>query len=301
MRYIFYGLVPFFVLLAAILLSCSLGYILVQNIGDTLPFRQILTRLTQIFLLLSIFPMMKYLRIDKVALGFPSWWVFLKQLPQGFGLGFIVLTPVFIVLSLLNINQINYKQEWVVDLLVKNSIMYLLMALLISVIEETLFRGMVLVGLKKKLPVQVAIFLTAIYYAGLHFLIIKTNLSVQDINFFSGFRLLGEAVSNLLNLNNLPAFFALLMVGIFLGVLRTQVTSSLGLCIGCHTCWVWQIKMNKKFFNTDFSSEYHYLVSSYDGVIGPLVTGWLLVVVVGYLAYRQVSQSKRKISISINS
>ena len=301
MRYIFYGLVPFFVLLAAILLSCSLGYILVQNIGDTLPFRQILTRLTQIFLLLSIFPMMKYLRIDKVALGFPSWWVFLKQLPQGFGLGFIVLTPVFIVLSLLNINQIDYKQEWVVELLVKNSIIYLLMALLISVIEETLFRGMVLVGLKKKLPVQVAIFLTAIYYAGLHFLIIKTNLSVQDINFFSGFRLLGEAVSNLLNLNNLPAFFALLMVGIFLGVLRTQVTSSLGLCIGCHTCWVWQIKMNKKFFNTDFSSEYHYLVSSYDGVIGPLVTGWLLVVVVGYLAYRQVSQSKRKISISINS
>ena len=301
MRYIFYGLVPFFVLLAAILLSCSLGYILVQNIGDTLPFRQILTRLTQIFLLLSIFPMMKYLRIDKVALGFPSWWVFLKQLPQGFGLGFFVLTPVFIVLSLLNINQIDYKQEWVVDLLVKNAIMYLLMALLISVIEETLFRGMVLVGLKKKLPVQVAIFLTAIYYAGLHFLIIKTNLSVQDINFFSGFRLLGEAVSNLLNLNNLPAFFALLMVGIFLGVLRTQVTSSLGLCIGCHTCWVWQIKMNKKFFNTDFSSEYHYLVSSYDGVIGPLVTGWLLVVVVGYLAYRQVSQSKRKISISINS
>ena len=301
MRYIFYGLVPFFVLLAAILLSCSLGYILVQNIGDTLPFRQILSRLTQIFLLISIFPMMKYLRIDKVALGFPSWWVFLKQLPQGFGLGFIVLTPVFIVLSLLNINQIDYKQEWVVDLLVKNSIMYLLMALLISVIEETLFRGMVLVGLKKKLPVQVAIFLTAIYYAGLHLLIIKTNLSVQDINFFSGFRLLGEAVSNLLNLNNLPAFFALLMVGIFLGVLRTQVTSSLGLCIGCHTCWVWQIKMNKKFFNTDFSSEYHYLVSSYDGVIGPLVTGWLLVVVVGYLAYRQVSQSKRKISISINS
>ena len=301
MRYIFYGLVPFFVLLAAILLSCSLGYILVQNIGDTLPFRQILTRLTQIFLLLSIFPMMRYLRIDTVALGFPSWGAFLKQLPQGFGLGFIVLTPVFIVLSLLNINQIDYKQEWVVDLLVKNAIMYLLMALLISVIEETLFRGMVLVGLKKKLPVQVAIFLTAIYYAGLHFLIIKTNLSVQDINFFSGFRLLGEAVSNLLNLNNLPAFFALLMVGIFLGVLRTQVTSSLGLCIGCHTCWVWQIKMNKKFFNTDFSSEYHYLVSSYDGVIGPLVTGWLLVVVVGYLAYRQVSQSKRKISISINS
>ncbi|MDD1613799.1 MAG: CPBP family glutamic-type intramembrane protease, partial [Methylococcaceae bacterium] len=155
-----------------------------------------------------------------------------------------------------------------------------------------LFRGLLLAGLKKKLPVIAAILITSIYYAGLHFLSIKTDLPVQDINLFSSFRLLGEALNNVVNPENLSAFFALLMVGIFLGVLRTQVKVSLGLCIGCHTCWVWQIKMSKKLFNTDFSSEYHYLVSSYDGVIGPLVTGWLLMAVAGYFAYQQINKAK---------
>jgi hypothetical protein len=138
----------------------------------------------------------------------------------------------------------------------------------------------------------VAILMTSIYYAGLHFLSIKTDLPVQDINLFSGFKLLGEAVGNLVNPQNLPAFFALLMVGVFLGVLRTQVNTSLGLCIGCHTCWVWQIKMNKKLFNTDFSSQYHYLVSTYDGVIGPLVTGWLMMAIAGYFFYKQMNKAK---------
>ena len=292
MRYLFYATVPLWVLLAALLLSCTLGYFIVQGIGDAIPFRQILTRSTQLFLVLSIFPMMAYLKISKEELGFAPLAVFLKQVLQGFGLGFIALMPVFIVLYVLKVNVIDEAQSWTVGLLAKNMTINLLVALLISLIEESLFRGIVIVGLSKKLPVVLAILMTSIYYAGLHFLSIKTDLPVQDISFFSGFKLLGEAVGNLVNPVNLSAFFALLMVGVFLGVLRTQVNTSLGLCIGCHTCWVWQIKMNKKLFNTDFNAHYHYLVSSYDGVIGPLVTGWLMLAIAGYFAYQQMNKAK---------
>ena len=292
MRSFFYATVPLWVLLAALLLSCTVGYFIVQGIGEAIPFRQILTRSTQLFLVLSIFPVMSYLKISKEELGFAPRVVFLKQLSQGFGLGFVALMPVFIVLFALKVNVIDEAQPWTVGLLAKNMTINLLVALLISLIEESLFRGIVLVGLSRKLPVIVAILMTSIYYAGLHFLSIKTDLPVQDINFFSGFKLLGEAVGNLVNPQNLPAFFALLMVGVFLGVLRTQVNTSLGLCIGCHTCWVWQIKMNKKLFNTDFSSQYHYLVSTYDGVIGPLVTGWLMMAIAGYFVYKQMRKAK---------
>ena len=162
-----------------------------------------------------------------------------------------------------------------------------MLALLISLIEEPLFRGLLLVGLNKKLSVLWAILISATYYAALHFLSSNTDIAPQELNLYSGFTLLGGAVANLLNPGILSAFFALLMVGVFLGVLRTQVKSSLGLCIGCHTCWVWQIKMNKKLFNTDFSSDYAYLVSSYDGVIGPLVTVWLMLAIAAYLIYRR--------------
>jgi len=291
MRYLFYTIVPLLVLLAALSLACIVGYFVVLGIGDFISFRQIINRLAQLFLVLSIFPTMAYLKINKEELGFAATPVFLKQLLQGFGLGFITLMPVFIILYMLKINVLDETQLWTAGLLAKYIVVNSLLALLISVIEEPLFRGIMLAGLSKKLPVMAAILISSTYYAALHFFSSKTDIPVQDIRLFSGFKLLGEALGNLLNHEILSAFFALLMVGVFLGVLRTQVKASLGLCIGCHTCWVWQIKMSKKLFNTDFSSEYLYLVSNYDGVIGPLVTGWLMLAIGGYFVYQRINKA----------
>jgi len=290
MRYLFYTIVPLLVLLTAISLACIVGYFIVQGIGDFVPFRKIISKSTQLFLMLSIFPAMAYLKINKEELGFAARSIFLKQLLQGFGLGFMTLMPIFIVQYVLKINVIDDTHTWTVGWVARNMSISLLLALIISLIEEPLFRGILLAGLNKKLPVMVAILISSTYYAGLHFLSSKTDIPVQDINLFSGFKLLDEAVGNLLNPNILSAFFALLMVGIFLGVLRTQVKASLGLCVGCHTCWVWQIKMSKQLFNTDFSSDYLYLVSSYDGVIGPLVTGWLILAIAGYFACQRINK-----------
>ena len=287
LRTLFYAVVPLLVLLAAIALACIVSYFVVQIFGEFIPFRKIISKTTQLFLVLSIFPAMVYLNINKAALGFAARPVFLKQLLQGFGLGFITLMPVFIVLTVLKINVLDDTQLWTAGFAAKTLVVSLLLALLISLIEEPLFRGLLLVGLNKKLSVLWAILISATYYAALHFLSSNTDIAPQELNLYSGFTLLGGAVANLLNPGILSAFFALLMVGVFLGVLRTQVKSSLGLCIGCHTCWVWQIKMNKKLFNTDFSSDYAYLVSSYDGVIGPLVTVWLMLAIAAYLIYRR--------------
>ncbi len=287
LRTLFYAVVPLLVLLAAIALACIVSYFVVQIFGEFIPFRKIISKTTQLFLVLSIFPAMVYLNINKAELGFAARPVFLKQLLQGFSLGFITLMPVFIALTMLKINVIDDTQLWTVGFAAKTLVVSLLLALLISLIEEPLFRGLLLVGLNKKLSVWSAILISATYYAALHFLSSNTDIAPQELNLYSGFTLLGGAVANLLNPGILSAFFALLMVGIFLGVLRTQVKASLGLCIGCHTCWVWQIKMNKKLFNTDFSSDYSYWVSSYDGVIGPLVTVWLMLAIAVYLIYRR--------------
>jgi CAAX protease family protein len=172
----------------------------------------------------------------------------------------------------------------------KKMTLTLLLALIISWIEEPLFRGILLTGLQRKLSVAAAIIVSATYYAVLHFLDASTNIPYQELTILSGFELLGEAFANLLNPEILPAFWALIMVGIFLGILRTRIKASLGLCIGCHTCWVWQIKMSKSVFNTNFSSDYLYLVSSYDGVIGPLVTGWLSLAIIGFILYRRINK-----------
>jgi membrane protease YdiL (CAAX protease family) len=287
-RKIIYSIVPLLVLLAASSLACIVGYFIFQGIDGRFPLSKVITKSTQLFLVLSIFPAMAYLKLSKADLGFAAKAVFFKQVLLGFGLGFATLMPVFIAEYALGIHIIDQTQHWTAGLLAEKALISLLLALLISMIEEPIFRGILFAGLKKNLPVIAAIIISSAYYAALHFLDSKTEIPLQQADLFSGFTLLGEAFANLMNPEILSAFLALLMVGIFLGVLRANIKQSLGLCIGCHTCWVWQIKMSKSLFNTDSSSEYLYLVSSYDGVIGPLVTGWLSLALIGYFVYKKV-------------
>jgi membrane protease YdiL (CAAX protease family) len=287
-RKIVYSLVPLLVLLAASSLACIVGYFVFQSIDGRFPLSKVITKSTQLFLVLSIFPAMAYLKLNKGDLGFAAKAVFFKQVLLGFSLGFATLMPVFITEYALGIHIIDQTQHWTAGLLAEKALISLLLALLISMIEEPIFRGILFAGLKKNLPVIAAIIISSAYYAALHFLDSKTEIPLQQADLFSGFTLLGEAFANLMNPQILSAFLALLMVGIFLGVLRTNIKQSLGLCIGCHTCWVWQIKMSKSLFNTDSSSEYLYLVSSYDGVIGPLVTGWLSLALIGYFVHKKV-------------
>lgn len=291
MRAVAYTLMPLVLLLLAATLACIIGYFIVQVFGN-LPLQKVINKTTQVFLVLSIFPAMAYLNVNKYDLGFAARPLFFKQLLQGFGLGLLTLLPVFIALYGLHISVIDHSQPWTAAWLAEKAAVSLLLALLISLIEEPLFRGILLLGLSRKLPVAVAVVVSAIYYAALHFIKTKNEIPVAERDLSSGFRLMADAFANLLNPEILPAFWALLMVGVFLGVLRTQVKAGLGLCIGCHSCWVWQIKMSKTVFNTDYGADYAYWVSRYDGVIGPLVTVWLMLAILGYSVYRRLKQPR---------
>ena len=281
-RSIAYAIIPLLILIFFSCIAVIIGFVIIQFAPD-LSFEKIINKTTQVFLVLSIFPAMTYFKLNRETLGFAEKALFFKQLLQGFALGIISLLPVFIILYQLRINVIDTTQPWTLLWLFEKTSIALLLALLISLIEEPLFRGILLLALVRKLPLTAALIISASYYAALHFIKSKTVISFQDIHFLSGFQLMCEAFANILNPDIFSAFIALFMVGLFLGLIRTQIKTSLGLCIGCHTAWVWQIKLNKTFFNTDFHADYAYLVSSYDGVIGPMVSGWLLVFSLGYV------------------
>lgn len=282
---ILYALVPLAVLLAAASLACITGYFIMLGAGDGLPFRKVITKTTQLFLVLSIFPAMAWLKLNKEDLGFAAKKLFFRQLLQGFALGLLTLLPVFVVQYLLGINVIDHAKHWTISLVAEKITVALALALLISLIEEPIFRGILLTGLAKKLRVTAAILISSSYYAALHFVNSHTEIPYEQLTVLSGFPLMLEAFANLLNPVIRSAFFALLAVGIFLSLLRTHGKASLGFCIGCHTSWVWQIKLSKSLFNTDYGSDYLFLVSPYDGVIGPLVTGWLMLAIMIYFTY----------------
>jgi hypothetical protein len=293
-RCVWYALVPLLVLGAAISVSCVLAFFIMKGVGDVIPFQKMISKSTQLLLILSIFPAMKLLNIDKQQLGFAARPVFFKQLLQGLGLGLLTLLPIFIVLWVLKINVFDATKHWTVLLVLTKLGYTLFLALLISLIEEPLFRGILLTGLGKKMPIALAIVVSAVYYSALHFLDNNVAISAQDVHFFTGFNLLKGAFLNVFNPMMFSSFISLMMVGIFLGIVRTQVKTSLGLCIGCHASWVWQIKMSKSLFDTNLWSDYIYLVGSYDAIVGPLVTGWLLLEIIRYFVYRRMIRNCQK-------
>ncbi len=291
-QYLLASLTPFLILLLLTILACVLGYAVTEIIGEPSALRKLIIRITQTLLVLSIFPAMAFLKLTKAELGLTHAKHFLKQISQGFVLGLITLLPVFILFYVLGISIFDKTQPWTVGLALKKILLHLLLALLIGVVEELVFRGMLLAGLRKKLPVLGAILVSSIYFAALHFLDSKTDIPEQEFNLLSSFDLLRQAYANIFDAKNLSAFLSLLMVGIFLAVIKTRAKKGLGLCIGCHAGWVWQMKMNGSLFNTDYSSSYLYLVSNYNFVLGPLVTSWLALALVGYFVYRSRQASK---------
>lgn len=280
---VFYALIPLVILLTAASLACFVGYFILLGLGDQVPLRNLVSRTAQIFLILSIYPAMKWLKLNKEDLGFATVKLFFKQLIQGIGLGLLTLMPVFGMLYALEIDVIDQSKIWTFSFAAEKLTSYLGLALLISLLEEPLFRGILLSGLKTKFRVWPAILISSSYYAALHFVRTSADVSFQDLNLFSGFPLIFDAFADIFQREHYSALLSLLIVGIFLSLIRTNIKTSLGLCIGCHTAWVWQIKMSKSVFSTNTHSEYLYLVSSYDGVIGMLVTCWLMLVIVVYL------------------
>lgn len=276
MRYIFYALAPLAVLLIAVALACLMGYALMLGLGDDYRLNTLISKSAQFLLVLSIFPLAVCLGLDSHALGFAPKTVFWRQILYGLGLGLITLLPVLITLTLLEINVIDDSRTWTAGLVAQKAGLSLFFASIVALIEEPLFRGLLLGGLSRTMPVKAAICISAFYYAGLHFLTSPSSVAFENLRWWSGFALIPGAFANIFTAEHLAALGALLAVGIFLGVIRTRIHQGLGICIGCHAAWVWQIKLNKSFFDTDFNHPYHFLVSSYDGIIGPLVTVWLL-------------------------
>lgn len=268
-------LLPLGILLGMVGLSVLLSFGFLRLAGDIFPLAKTISKLTLILLLLSIFPLRNYLSLSWQTLGFAKPKFFFRQLGMGLLLGLLSLLPVLISLVWLDVHVWDQGRVWTIAKVFEKTGLALFFALLIGLGEEILFRGLLLSSLRLRLSVLNSIVISSAYFAALHFLKSKSQIPYAQQTWTTGFKLMSEAFTNWLNPEILSAFIALFIVGAFLAVMRSRVPQSLGLCIGCHAGWVWMIKCSKDFFNFNPEADFSYLVSGYDGVVGPLVSVWL--------------------------
>lgn len=285
-------LAPIVIFLVCTLIGYVLSFLIFTAIEGELKLNKIVSKAVLILLIVSIYPTMRWLKYSKEDIGFNEKSIFVKQLKQGFVVGILTLLPVLITLYLLDINMLKASADWSMFIVVKRVIVAIFLAFLISFAEEPLFRGVLLTSMVRKIGLWSGVFISSLCYAALHFIKPKVEIPYQQASFIDSFESLGiDALHHLFDLANLPAFSALFMVGCFLAIIRQKIGLGLGFCIGCHAAWVTQIKMSKRYFQANPDSEWVWLTSPYDGIIGPLVAFWMFVLIAIYLVYTKQNKS----------
>lgn len=267
---------PLGYLLIAAAISALLAYPIHLFSEGGMPFRTLVTKGALLVLVLSIIPMMRRLNFQAKDLGFAPLQRFLHQIPVGLACGFAILGVLIALLMALGIRVLDPKIALTVPNVSAIFLKALLTGFVVALIEETLFRGLLLSSLLKYMSPVYATFLSAFYYAGLHFLHSEITLPPEQIRWHSGFSIVLDAFRQGLDGQNLDSFLALFFVGVFLACVRLTWKTSLGYCIGLHASWVFLIKITKALTNIDPGAQGAFLVGDYDGIIGYLAAGWLL-------------------------
>ena len=144
-----------------------------------------------------------------------------------------------------------------------------------GLIEELFFRGVLFTAIERESGRRLAIILPSLLYASVHFLGGRLHVPAEQIEWSSGFAVLGRIF---IAYNDFAAIFdsftALFAVGVLLALVRLR-TGNIAACIGMHAAWVCALYYYGAVTELNTASEAQWLVGSYDGVIGWGTVIWM--------------------------
>jgi uncharacterized protein len=242
------------------------------------PFHRIVSRLWQMILLLAFLLAMRRLRLR----GREDWGygvagpLFIRQFGAGLGIGVATMLPMSIAMHALGIHEL--RPEFGAALLAAAVLEGALIGLVVAVVEETFFRGLMYRAIERESGFAAAAWCTALVYASIHFFA-RVKIPAEEVAWDSGFRLLRGALANFSNpLAIADSFVTLMLVGLLLALVRRS-TGAIAACIGLHMGWVWVIKSTLAVSREVEPSAYSHLVSRFDGYTGWMVAAWALLLI----------------------
>ncbi|PAW76215.1 MAG: hypothetical protein B9S32_15925 [Verrucomicrobia bacterium Tous-C9LFEB] len=151
----------------------------------------------------------------------------------------ISLASVALVLLM---HQLSGSRQWTGQLTLKTALGAVVAALLVSPLEELLFRGAIQRSLIVRLGAFAGWLVTGLFFASVHFIKVPRSFQPDPVTWLSGFHSLGLALAPLGRLETYgSAFFCLLVVGLILGWMAVR-TRHLWLSIGLHAGWIVGLK-----------------------------------------------------------
>jgi len=269
------------VIFGTLLLAALLAYPVWLAVHAIVPewlFHRIVGRLWQLLLLIGLLVALRRLALrgrEDWGWGLPRP-VFLRQAGAGLAIGIATMLPMTIAMFALGILRL--RPEFGMAMLLHAIVGGLLTGLVVSIVEETFFRGLMYRAVHRESGFVAAAWTTSIVYAAIHFFA-RTSIPADAVALDSGLKLLGDALDNFSNpLPVLDSFATLVMVGLLLAFVRRR-TGAIAAGLGLHVGWVFVIKATIATTRVNADAPASFLVGSFDGYTGWLVAAWAAVLI----------------------
>jgi uncharacterized protein len=232
-------------------------YTLIHLLSDGInpwPFSRVFDRVVMVVAVIYLFLFRKQFSLHEVQEAFcaRSWRSELIQMPLRMLLTFLVSIPVLV--SLVDDEALMWTAKPTSYVLSK-MLAVIPAALLISVIEESFFRLIILKNFSQKFAFPMAATLSSLLYAVAHFVSPVKTFQYSEFDLFAGFRYLGVLTSRFGEPGVLEAGLGLFLVGLVL-CYALKASNSIYLCIGLHAGWV--VIMKFAHYATEVVPGYHF-------------------------------------------
>jgi membrane protease YdiL (CAAX protease family) len=252
------------------------------------PFKRIANRAFMVVAIVGLWPLTKGIgRISKADLGLA---IPRRQLLCSAAFGFLIGAATMGILVAVEYASgiIVWDARRTTEDLIKAFFSGIVSGIVISLIEEPVFRGFFHNQFCRRWGLWVAAVGSAILYAFVHF--IRSKGEPDPVTWYSGFEVLASAFRKYGEVTTIGPFIALLIVGIWLSLIREH-TGHLGWGIGLHAGWVAVIRVTRKATNLTDDPSLRWLADGYDQITGWLAAAWLLILTIAwYLWSRKRSQ-----------
>jgi hypothetical protein len=269
----------FLYLFACLVLGALLTWPLMQTGWIDQDPQRVMGRLAQALILIGLWPLLKAIGVaDGGSLGYgaePS--RFGRTLGLGWLVGVAILTALVLTLIALGVRVPDAGPAPALPALAAKA---LAGGLIVALLEETFFRGALYSAVARRTGAWQAILWSALLYALLHFMKPRPLPDGLAYDWTSHWMIFLSTFTSPWQWEHLDSFIALLLAGIFLGLVRRR-TGHIGWCLGLHAGWVFVIQIARGLTDGNDGASLSYLVGDYDGVIGWLAAAWISVLALG--------------------
>ena len=251
-------------------------------VGVAFPFERLVFRLMELCALAGLWPLLAVLgRRGAAAWGFgaPHFW---RPLLFGLGAGVAIMAAPVAVLVAAGVRTPDPAVAIGLDTVARWAPLVLAGALAVAFVEEVWFRGALFTALRSVGGVA-AVAATSLLYALVHFIRPDAHIPPGGGSWGAGPEAVAGSFDRLGSIAIWDSFLALCVAGAFLAWRRME-TGGIAECIGIHAGWVIVIAVARKATVLDPGAAGASLVGGYDGIIGLLVAGWLVVVMLAWRA-----------------